>query len=53
VRRRGRPRKKGWLDDVEDDLRKAGVKCWRILVKVMDMTEWRKIYQAAKVLQQL
>jgi hypothetical protein len=37
--RRGKPRKR-WLGDVEDGLRKTGVKCWRI--KAMDRTEWRK-----------
>jgi hypothetical protein len=36
---------------VEDDLRKTGVKCWRI--KAMDRTEKRKIYEVAKVLQEL
>jgi hypothetical protein len=36
---------------VEDNLRKIGVKHWRI--KTMDRTEWRKIYEAAKVLQEL
>jgi hypothetical protein len=47
--RRGKPRKR-WLDDVEDDLRKMEVK-WR--KKAMDRTEWRKICEAAKVLQEL
>jgi hypothetical protein len=28
-KRRGKPRKR-WLDDMEDDLRKIGVKRWRI-----------------------
>jgi hypothetical protein len=37
-RRKGKPRKR-WLDDMEDDLGKTGVK-WRI--KAMDRTEWRK-----------
>jgi hypothetical protein len=35
---------------VEDDFRKTGVK-WRI--KAMDRTEWRKICEVAKVLQEL
>jgi hypothetical protein len=39
-RRRGKPRKR-WLDVMEDDLRKTGIKRWRI--KAMDRTEWRKI----------
>jgi hypothetical protein len=38
-RRREKPRKR-WLSDVEDDLRKIGVKRWRIMT--MDRTEWRK-----------
>jgi hypothetical protein len=49
-RRREKPRKR-WLDDVEDDLRKMEVKRWR--KKAMDRTEWRKIREAAKVLQEL
>jgi hypothetical protein len=49
-RRRGKPRKR-WLDDVEDDLRNMEVKRWR--KKAMDRTEWRKICEAAKVLQEL
>jgi hypothetical protein len=49
-RRRGKPRKM-WLDDVKDDLRKTGVKSCRI--NAMDRTEWRKICEAAKVLQEL
>jgi hypothetical protein len=48
--RRVKPRNM-WLDDAEDDLRKFGVKHWRI--KAMDRTEWRKINEAAKVLQEL
>jgi hypothetical protein len=49
-RRRGKPRKRR-LDDVEDNLWKEGIKGWRI--KIMDRTEWRKICEAAKVLQEL
>jgi hypothetical protein len=37
------------LDDVEDDLRKTGVKHWRITA--VDRTEWRKICEVAKVFQ--
>jgi hypothetical protein len=39
-RRKGKPIKR-WLDVMEDDLRKTGIKRWRI--KAMDRTEWRKI----------
>jgi hypothetical protein len=49
-RRKGRPRKM-WLDDVQDDMIKMGVKRWR--TKVMDRGEWRKLCEAAKVLQEL
>jgi hypothetical protein len=49
-RRKGRPRKR-WIDDVQDDMIKMGVKRWR--TKAMDRGEWRKIYAAAKVLQEL
>jgi hypothetical protein len=48
--RRGKPRKR-WWDDVKGDLRKIGDICSRI--KAMDRTEWRKICEAAKVLQEL
>jgi hypothetical protein len=47
--RKGKPRKR-WLDDMEDDLRKMEVKQRK---KAMDRTEWRKICEAAKVLQEL
>jgi hypothetical protein len=49
-RRKGRPRKR-WLDDVQDDMIKMGVKRWR--TKAMDRGEWGKICEAAKVLQEL
>ena len=37
---RGRPRLR-WINDVEDDLRKLGVKRWR--TKVLDREEWASI----------
>jgi hypothetical protein len=49
-RRKGRPRKR-WLDDVQDDMIKMGVKRWR--TKAMDSGERRKLCEAAKVLQEL
>jgi hypothetical protein len=49
-RRRGKPRKR-WLDDIEGDLRKMKVKRWRR--KTLDRTEWKKICEVAKVLQEL
>jgi hypothetical protein len=49
-RKRGKPQKR-WIDNVEDDLRKMGVKRWR--VQTADRKEWREICEAAKVLQEL
>jgi hypothetical protein len=49
-RRKGRPRKT-WLDDVQDDIINMDVKRWR--TKVMDRREWKKLCEAAKVLQEL
>jgi hypothetical protein len=49
-RRKGRSRKR-WLDDVQDDMIKMGVKRWR--TKAMARGGWRKICVAAKVLQEL
>jgi hypothetical protein len=43
-RDRGRPRLR-WINDVEDDLRKLGVKRWR--TKVMDRVEWASIVREA------
>jgi hypothetical protein len=49
-RKKGRPGKR-WLDDVQDDMIKMGVKRWR--TKEMDGGEWRKMCEAAKVLQEM
>jgi hypothetical protein len=42
---RGRPRLR-WINDVEDDLRKLGVKRWR--TKALDRQEWASIIREAK-----
>jgi hypothetical protein len=42
---RGRPRLR-WINDVEDDLRKLGVKRWR--TKALDRVEWLSIIREAK-----
>ena len=45
--RRGRERPRcRWIDDVEDDLRKLGVKRWR--AKALDREEWASIISEAK-----
>ena len=44
-RGRGRPRLR-WIDDVEDDLRKLGVKRWR--AKALDREEWASVIREAK-----
>ena len=44
-RSRGRPRLR-WINDVEDDLRKLGVKGWRM--KALEREEWTSIVKAAK-----
>jgi hypothetical protein len=36
-----------WINDVEDDLRKLGVKRWR--TKALDRVEWASILREAKV----
>jgi len=44
-RGKGRPRLR-WINDVEDDLRKLGVKRWR--AKALDREEWASIIREAK-----
>ena len=44
-RGRGRPRLR-WVNDVEDDLRKLGVKRWR--TKALEREEWTSITKEAK-----
>jgi hypothetical protein len=45
--RRGRSRPKlRWINDVEDDLRKLGVKLWR--TKALEREEWASIIKEAK-----
>jgi len=44
-RGRGRPRPR-WVDNVEDDLRKLGVKRWR--AKALDREEWTSIVREDK-----
>jgi hypothetical protein len=42
---RGRPRKR-WLEDIEEDIQKMGIRGWRKLSK--ERTEWRRITEKAK-----
>jgi hypothetical protein len=44
-RGRGRPRLR-WINDVEDDFRKFGVKRWR--TKALDRVEWASIVREGK-----
>jgi hypothetical protein len=44
-RGRGRPRLR-WINDVEDDLRKLGVKRW--ITKVLEREEWASIIKETK-----
>jgi hypothetical protein len=46
-RRRGRPSKR-WLDDLEEDLRKLGVKGWKR--KAEHREEWRNVVKKAEAL---
>jgi hypothetical protein len=43
-RGRGRPRLR-WINDVENDLRRLGVKRWRM--KALDREEWTSIIKVA------
>jgi hypothetical protein len=49
-RQRGKPYTK-WIDNVEDVLRKMGIKRWRL--RTADRRIWRGICEAARVLQEL
>jgi hypothetical protein len=49
-RMRGKPCTR-WIDNVEDDLRKMGIKRWRL--RTADRREWGGICEAARVLQEL
>jgi hypothetical protein len=49
-RRTGRPRKR-WVEDVEEDLRKMGVRGWRRTAK--EKNEWADVIKEVKVLQGL
>jgi hypothetical protein len=42
---RGRPRKR-WIEDVEEDIQRMGIRGWRKLCK--ERTEWKKITEKAK-----
>jgi len=44
-RGRGQPRL-GWINDVEDELRKLGVKRWK--TKALEREEWASIIKKAK-----
>jgi hypothetical protein len=46
-RQRGRPRKR-WIDGVEEDLSRMGVRRWRI--RVANREEWSVIVREAKAL---
>jgi hypothetical protein len=49
-RKRGKPCAR-WIDKVEVDLRKMGIKIWRL--KTSDRREWRGMCEVAGVLQEL
>jgi hypothetical protein len=50
-RRKGERPHTEWIDNVENDLRKMGLKRWRL--RTADRTEWRGICEAARVLYEL
>jgi hypothetical protein len=51
VRRKRRKRHTRWIANVEDDLRKMGIRRWR--VRRVGRREWSGICEVAKVLQEL
>ena len=42
---RGRPRKR-WIEDVEEDIQRIGIRGWRKVHK--ERTEWKRITEKAK-----
>jgi hypothetical protein len=50
TRKRGKPHTR-WIDNVEDDFRKVGIKRWRL--RTADRREWRGMCDVATVLQEL
>jgi len=42
---RGRPRKR-WIEDVEEDIQRMGIRGWRKLCK--ERTKWKRITEKAK-----
>jgi hypothetical protein len=42
---RGRPRKR-WIEDVEEDIQRMGIRGWRKLCK--ERAEWKRIAEKAK-----
>jgi len=45
-RNRGRPRKR-WIDDIEEDVQRMGIRGWRKLCK--ERAEWKRITEKAKI----
>ena len=46
----GRPRKK-WMEDVEEDIKMMGIRCWRR--RVQDREEWIPVVRQALALEGL